>query len=98
MTEFTYVKIFQIVNSSNINDASNIKVRCGEWDTRSLNEHYDHQDRIAQKIMTHPGFKPYDLHNDVSIIVVKDPFILDSHIGTICLPDQVHIQFLRYIF
>ena len=62
-------------------------VRCGEWDTQSTNEPVLHQDRVVKKIMLHPGYTSERLaHNDVSILVLEEPFILDRHIDTICLP------------
>jgi len=67
----------------------NIKVRCGEWDTEGVTEEFDHQERTAQNIIIHPGFKPRDLYNDLAIIVVDSNFDLDQHINTICLPDLV---------
>merc|ERR1711902_179475 len=36
----------------------------------------------------HPGYIKKNLNNDVAIIVMKDEFILDRHIDTICLPNQ----------
>ena len=72
-----------------VGEASKIKVRCGEWDTESVSEQYEHQERAARNISTHPGFKPNDLYNDVAIILVESEFIIDHHVDTICLPNQV---------
>ena len=72
-----------------VGEASKIKVRCGEWDTESVSEHYEHQERAARIISIHPGFKPNDLYNDVAIIIVESKFIIDRHVDTICLPNQV---------
>ena len=63
-------------------------VRCGEWDTQGDHEPVNHQDRFAQQVMLHPGYIKKNLNNDVAIIVMKDEFILDQHIDTICLPNQ----------
>ena len=71
------------------NEIYNIKVRCGEWDTEGVTEEFNHQERTAQNIVIHPGFKPRDLYNDMAIIVVDSNFDLDQHINTICLPDLV---------
>ena len=49
-----------------------------------------HQDRIVEKIILHPGFSgPQLAHNDVAILTLKNPFELDHHIDTICLPNQL---------
>jgi len=69
-------------------DVSTLMVRCGEWDTQGDHEPVNHQDRFAQQVMIHPGYIKKNLNNDVAIIVMKEEFILDQHIGTICLPDQ----------
>jgi len=72
-------------------DTSKFKyvVRCGEWDTQSTNEPLLHQDRVVKKILLHPGYTSDRLaHNDVSILVLEQPFELDRHIDTICLPSQ----------
>jgi len=69
-------------------DASRIRVRCGEWDTQDEVEPIIHQDREALSIMSHPAFEKRSLDNDFAIIVLYEPFVLDRHVDTICLPDQ----------
>jgi len=69
-------------------DVSTLMVRCGEWDTQGDHEPLNHQDRFAQQVMLHPGYIKKNLNNDVAIIVMKEEFILDQHIDTICLPNQ----------
>jgi hypothetical protein len=39
-----------------VGETSKIKVRCGEWDTESVSERYEHQERAARNISIHPGF------------------------------------------
>ena len=55
----------------------------------SVIDWYEHQERPARNISIHPGLKPNDLYNDVAIIVVESEFIIERHVDTICLPDQV---------
>jgi hypothetical protein len=63
-------------------------VRCGEWDTQDEVEPLPHQERDAKDIIKHPAFISRNHINDYAIIVVDEPFYLDKHIDTICLPDQ----------
>ena len=63
-------------------------VRCGDWDTKGDYEPYSHQDRVARKVLIHPGYIVKNLINDVAVIILKEEFSLDQNIGTICLPTQ----------
>jgi hypothetical protein len=33
-----------------------LRVRAGEWDTKSANEIYPHQDRVVKEVVTHKDF------------------------------------------
>ncbi|XP_040577777.1 phenoloxidase-activating factor 2 [Lepeophtheirus salmonis] len=68
---------------------SNIKIRCGEWDTQQQVEPRPHQDRYVQHVKIHPLFDPKNLHNDFAILFLESDFILAPHIDTICLPDNL---------
>merc|ERR1711962_1855262 len=61
-------------------DASNIMVRCGEWDSRSKEEPLEHQDREVQEVKLHPEFKLKEHHYNFALLVVKQPFIRMDHI------------------
>ena len=62
-------------------------VRCGEWDTRSTNEPLYHQDRVVEQIILHPAYTGQSIpNNDVAIFILEEPFDLDHHVDTICLP------------
>ena len=85
----TYLQLILISTFSSVgSDVSTLMVRCGEWDTQGDHEPVNHQDRFAQQVMLHPGYIKKNLNNDVAIIVMKEEFILDQHIDTICLPNQ----------
>lgn len=68
--------------------ASSMKIRAGEWDSRTELEAYRHQDRDVEAIVQHPDYVPQSLHNDVALLILREPVKVGFHIGTICLPDQ----------
>lgn len=69
-----------------VNDAKDLKIRAGEWDTQTTKERLPYQERIASRVFSHPQYSDRSLANDVAIIELEDPFQLDQHISTICLP------------
>lgn len=71
--------------------ASNMVVRCGEWDTQTTSEPYDHQDREVESFEIHPQFNKRNLRNDYGVIFVKENFVLAKHVDTICLPQPNEI-------
>ena len=70
---------------------SALMVRCGDWNRYSNSEHKKHQDREVQYISNHPRFSGIkDVYNDMTLLHLKEEFILDSHIDTICLPKFIN--------
>merc|ERR1712077_109342 len=63
-----------------------LKIRCGEWDTQHQTEPYPHQDRLVSNLAIHPEFDGRNLQNDFAVLFVSEDFILDQHIDTACLP------------
>lgn len=68
--------------------ASDMRVRAGEWDTQITTEQYPHQDREIEKLIIHKDFYKGNLANDISLMVLTEPFILSETIQPICLPPQ----------
>jgi len=73
----------------------NLVVRCGEWDTQTENEPLKHQDRKVAKVIIHPLYQDErkNFHYNYAVLMLEEPFELDNHIDTVCLPDlyrQVH--------
>jgi kallikrein len=64
-----------------------LKVRCGEWDTQNQTEPRAHQDRTVQTLDIHPDFNDRNLANDWALLYTIEPFELQEHIDTVCLPD-----------
>ncbi|KYB24665.1 phenoloxidase-activating factor 2 [Tribolium castaneum] len=62
------------------------KVRAGEWDWNSRKEPLKHQDRLAKKIIIHPGYDPNSLINDIALIILDRDFQLSENVGVVCLP------------
>jgi len=63
-----------------------LKVRCGEWDTQHQTEPYEHQDRTVSNLNIHPEFEARNLQNDFAVLFTSEEFVLSSHIDTTCLP------------
>merc|ERR1711909_84116 len=63
-----------------------LKIRCGEWDTQNQTEPYPHQDRYVQALNIHPEFDGRNLQNDFAVLFTSEDFVLASHIDTVCLP------------
>jgi len=68
-----------------------LKIRCGEWDTQHQTEPYPHQDRQVSNLAIHPEFDGRNLQNDFAVLFVSEDFILDQHLDTACLPDANEI-------
>merc|ERR1712172_285567 len=64
-----------------------LKVRCGEWDTQNQTEPRAHQDRSVQHVDIHPEFNSRNLANDWALLYTTEPFELQEHIDTVCLPE-----------
>merc|ERR1719260_211295 len=65
---------------------SSLKIRCGEWDTQDQNEPRPHQDRYVTSLDIHPAFNGKNLANDWALLYTGQPFQLQEHIDTVCLP------------
>merc|ERR1712003_275420 len=63
-----------------------LKIRCGEWDTQHQTEPYPHQDRQVSNLAIHPEFDGRNLQNDFAVLFTNGDFVLDQHIDTACLP------------
>merc|ERR1719334_828600 len=68
-----------------------LKIRCGEWDTQDQTEPRPHQDRYIASLDIHPEFSPRNLANDWAVLYTDQPFELQQHIDTICLPQPEEI-------
>merc|ERR1711974_516105 len=64
-----------------------LKVRCGEWDTQNQTEPRAHQDRAVQTLDIHLDFNDRNLANDWALLYTTEPFELQEHIDTVCLPE-----------
>merc|ERR1719297_164535 len=68
-------------------DPSELKVRCGEWDTQQETEPRPHQDRQVAALEIHPEFDARNLKNDFAVLFTSQEFELSDHIDTACLPE-----------
>ena len=67
-----------------------LKVRLGEWDTQSEEDHpsLKHSDYGVQRIVYHPHYQATNVWNDVALLFLNDTVKLNYHINTICLPEE----------
>ncbi|CAG5017369.1 unnamed protein product [Parnassius apollo] len=68
-----------------------LKIRAGEWDTTSLDEEYEHQERTVSKIVIHRDYFRPSLYNDIALLFLEEPVNLTyaPHIGIGCLGKQM---------
>ncbi|XP_047542054.1 phenoloxidase-activating factor 2-like [Vanessa atalanta] len=73
--------------------ASEVMCRAGEWDTKSEEEAFKHQDREVKQIIIHNEYLRQHAQYDVALIILKEPFDLDAapHIGVACLEKKLPI-------
>ena len=77
-------------------DTKDLIVRCGEWDTSTTSEKLPHQDIQVEKVTYHPllGNRNEDKVNyNIAVVMLKEDFVLDKHISTMCLPDPDEPEF-----
>lgn len=66
-----------------------LRVRGGEWNSRSnYSEPCDPVEKEVDEIITHDEYSRANLANNIALLVLKDEFVLDQLINTICLPEQ----------
>lgn len=63
-----------------------LKARAGDWDAKSRNELYSHQDQDIIEIIIHPKYHKGALYNDIALLFTSQPFKLTVNINTVCLP------------
>ncbi|XP_039761985.1 uncharacterized protein LOC120635126 [Pararge aegeria] len=61
-------------------------IRAGEWDTQTTEEPLPHQEREVKKIVTHKKFNADNLHYDIALLFLSEPFDLAPNVGLVCLP------------
>ena len=76
--------------------ATDLFVRCGEWDTRRVVEPIPHQDRPVVDVAVHPGFDRKNLTDNVALLFTETPFILGHSLDKICLPSSNYDSNSRY--
>ncbi|XP_030080567.1 phenoloxidase-activating factor 2-like [Drosophila hydei] len=76
--------------------ASELQVRAGEWDNQNEFEELPYQNQTVLSLITHEDFNHLNGYYDISILILRSPFQLNDHIGTICLPSpQANFELSR---
>uniref|UniRef100_A0A2H1WBM5 Phenoloxidase-activating factor 2 n=1 Tax=Spodoptera frugiperda TaxID=7108 RepID=A0A2H1WBM5_SPOFR len=71
----------------NVHNKTDVKIRAGEWDTRSVQESYPYQDRDVASIEIHKDFIRKVLFYDIALLFLAKPVELAPNVGVICLPE-----------
>lgn len=73
------------------NNKKHLKIRAGEWDTKTQNEPLPHQERDVAKIEIHSNYGGAVPIFDVAILYLEKPFDLLNNVNPICLPPSSKI-------
>ncbi|KAH0950194.1 hypothetical protein HN011_004072 [Eciton burchellii] len=65
-----------------------LKIRAGEWDTKTKDEIYPHQDRDVERVIVHENFHSGALYNDYAILILKNPIEYAENVDIVCLPEM----------
>lgn len=63
-----------------------LTVRGGEWNTQSRDEMFEHVERNVKEVTYHNKFTRHNLHNDLALLFLTEPFEMTPHINTVCMP------------
>lgn len=78
---------------------SDYRIRLGDWHRFYVDG--TEQVRNVSKIITHPNYhRPVLVNNDVALIKLDRPVVLNSHVNTVCLPkmgEQVSLNSTCFI-
>lgn len=83
MTIFCFIYFYK----SNLKP-EDLTVRAGEWDLKVDQERNPHQDRKVVRMVKHEKYSKGSGWNDVGLVFLDEPFQLQLHINTVCLPPQ----------
>ncbi|KAK5647681.1 hypothetical protein RI129_002573 [Pyrocoelia pectoralis] len=70
------------------NKSESYKIRAGEWDTRTTDELFPHQDRKIKDTIVHPKFNSGSLLYDFALLILESPLEITSTVDVVCLPSQ----------
>lgn len=68
---------------------SDLKVKTGEWKLGVDDEPKPFQIMGVRAVSFHPAYNPTNLNNDVALLHCDERIRYDTHVGPICLEDQV---------
>ncbi|XP_014361144.2 phenoloxidase-activating factor 2 isoform X1 [Papilio machaon] len=62
-----------------------LKIRAGDWDTNTQDEEYEHQEVNVAKIVVHQNYFRPSLYNDIALLFLERPVVMDSQYPNIAL-------------
>ncbi|KAH8263318.1 hypothetical protein KR044_007333 [Drosophila immigrans] len=70
-----------------------LKVRAGDWDMRTDKESLPHEERLVVDKIKHSSFALGPYANDVALLLLEREFSKSAHIGHICLPRNIQLDY-----
>uniref|UniRef100_A0A1B6KRD9 Peptidase S1 domain-containing protein n=1 Tax=Graphocephala atropunctata TaxID=36148 RepID=A0A1B6KRD9_9HEMI len=74
--------------------AADLLVKAGEWKLLAQNPKPT-QVRPVAVIARHPGYNSGSLAKDLAILILAQPFVLDTHVDKICIPPQLGSEYFQ---
>ncbi|KAH8262872.1 hypothetical protein KR044_001272, partial [Drosophila immigrans] len=75
-----------------------LRIRAGEWDTRSQAEPFAHLEHEVLVKICHEQFNNATLFNDIAVLNLRTPFEFAHHIMPICLPREFEFPNIERCF
>lgn len=66
--------------------AGSLKIRAGEWNLRTEDETFPHQDRKVEDCVIHEHFHKHLFLNDIALLFLAKPVDITENVNTVCLP------------
>ncbi|XP_062140055.1 phenoloxidase-activating factor 2-like [Drosophila sulfurigaster albostrigata] len=75
-----------------------LRIRAGEWDTQSVEERFEHQEREVLVKICHEKYDSGTMFNDIAVLNLRTPLEFAKHIMPICLPRQFEFPNIERCF
>ncbi|KAM4636474.1 complement C1r subcomponent [Discoglossus pictus] len=72
-------------NQENMDDPSNVDIFMGDVDVHEL---IKLSNNPVEKILVHPGYNNVNFDNDIALLRLKNPVVMDQNLSPICLPES----------
>ena len=69
-----------------LDELDDIKVRCGEYNVKIENSFLPSQESRVVEALIHPDYDEKRIRYNLAILVTRENFVYQSHVGPVCLP------------